>query len=759
MTSTIGADIERIGALGKVRGAKHFAADLCPAGIAFAMLVPAEVGKGRIVRIDTRVAENAPGVVLVLTHETMDRLQPPGFLFAGGTGFQSIALMQTDRVHYRGQPIAIVVADSIEAASEARFLVQVEYEVEPFSVGLDAVGSETVRQSAAMPIPDKAVGDADKAFTDTSLVSAEGTFWGPAQHQNPIELITTVAEWEQDRLTIHESTQNAEGLRFGVATQLGIDPKNVRVVSPYAGGAFGQKNSLGAHTTFVAAAARRLGRPVKFVMPRDQTFHGAAFRPLSKQCVRIGATKDGRMVAAIHETTQQTSRHDLFPAMGDDVTARFYNIANFRSSVDLVRMDVQTPGFMRGPWEHIAAFAFEAVVDDLAYKLGLDPVQFRITNDASSDPVTGKPFSSRHLVECLKRGAELFGWSKRTPKPGSMRAENGDLLGWGVAMGCYPGSVVPVDAKVSVSSDGAVDVSAGGHEMGQGLRTALSLLVAERLGVDPAEVRLTLGDTAAPPQHVTAGAWGTASACSAVVEACNDVREQLFALAVQKAGVGATGLKVSDLNIAAPLTIVGPNALRLSVVELLRNAGRTEVKTEAKHVAAGQTMQAFDRAKNGVLAIAGPAFPDYVAFSFVAHFVEVRIDPHTFEVRVPRVVSVVDCGKVMSMRTARSQVFGGQVWGIGASLREASDIDPRFGGFLNANFAAYHIPANADIGDCAVDFINQADTVFNEAGAKGLGEVCMVGVAGAVANAIFHATGRRFRKLPIMLDDFHADTA
>jgi xanthine dehydrogenase YagR molybdenum-binding subunit len=757
--TTIGADIERIGALGKVRGAKHFAADLSPAGIAFAMLVPAEVGKGRIVRIDTRAAENAPGVVLVLTHETMDRLQPPGFIFAGGTGFQSIALMQTDRIHYRGQPIALVVADSIEAASAARYLVQVQYEVEPFSVELDAAGSETVRQSAAMPIPDKAVGDADKAFTDASLVSAEGIFWGPAQHQNPLELIATVAEWEQDRLTIHESTQNAEGLRFGVATQLGIDPKNVRVVSPYAGGAFGQKNSLGAHTTLVAAAARRLGRPVKFVMPRDQTFHGAAFRPLSKQLVRIGATKDGRMVAAIHETTQQTSRHDLFPAMGDDVTARFYNIANFRSSVDLVRMDVQTPGFMRGPWERIAAFAFEGVVDDLAYKLGLDPVQFRIMNDASSDPVTGKPFSSRHVVECLKRGAELFGWSKRAPEPGSMRAENGDLLGWGVAMGCYPGSVVPVDAKVSVSSDGAVDVSAGGHEMGQGLRTVLSLLVAERLGVEPADVRLTLGDTAAPPQHVTAGSWGTASACSAVAEACNGVREQLFALAVQTAKVGSTNVKVSDLNITAPLTIVGPNALRLSIVELLRDAGNTDMKAEAKHVAAGQTTQAFDRAQNGVLAIAGPVFPDYVAFSFVAHFVEVRIDPHTFGVRVPRVVSVVDCGKVMSVRTARSQVLGGQVWGVGASLREASDIDPRFGGFLNANFAAYHIAANADIGDYAVDFIDQADTVFNEAGAKGLGEVSMVGVAGAVANAIFHATGRRFRKLPIALDDFHAGTA
>lgn len=400
-------------------------------------------------------------------------------------------------------------------------------------------------------------------------------------------------------------------------------------------------------------------------------------------------------------------------------------------------MDTQTTGFMRAPWEHVAAFAFESAVDELAYALNRDPVEMRLANDASKDPVTGKPFSSRHVAECLMRGSALFGWSKRKPAPGSMRSENGDLLGWGVAIGCYASCMVPGEAHVRVHADGTADVSVGGHEMGQGLRSAVTLIVADRLGLDPENVRLTVGDTSAPPQHLTAGSWGTASACSTVHDACTALLEKLFALA------GPGHAAVDERPSAS------------TIADILFSLGQDSIEAKARRVAPGQTAEAFDRAAHGLVAFAGPEFPDFVCFSFIAHFIEVAVHPQTYQVRVPRAVSVVDCGKVVSARTARSQVLGGLVWGIGASLREVSEVDPRFGGFLNADIAEYHIPVNADIGDYTVEFIDKPDFTFNPVGAKGLGEVSMVGVAPAIANAIYHATGRRLRTLPIRLDDFH----
>jgi xanthine dehydrogenase YagR molybdenum-binding subunit len=741
MTTTIGSDLERVGAREKVTGGTRFAADDARAGLAYAMFVTASIGKGRITRIDTQAAKGTAGVLLVLTHESMDRLQSPGFIFAfTGCGFQSFVPMQDDRVSYRGQPIALVVAESLESASEAAALVKAEYEEEPFSVTLDAPGAEDVLQSEAIPIPafgDKVIGDADAALAGAEVV-VEAEYLGAPQHQNPMELLATVAEWQDGTLIVHDTTQNAEALRFGLSRELGLDPANVRVESHYAGGAFGQKTGLCACTTFAAIAARRLGRPVKIFLPREQTFYDAPFRPATRQRVKLGADRSGRMIAAVHETWQQTSRHDLFATFASEMTSRLYDLRNFRGINHLVRTDVQTPGFMRAPWENFAAFAFESTVDELAYALNRDPVELRLANDGQVDSATGKRFSSRHVSECLTRGAALFGWSKRDPRPGEMRATNGDLLGWGVAIGAYPGFVVPEEARVRVDTDGSVDVSVGGHEMGQGLRTAVTLTVAERLGVDPAKVRLTVGDTIAPPQHNTAGSWGTASACWAVHDACTALLEKLFAMA--EPGHAA----VDERPSASTIT------------DILNSVGQGFVEASARRVAPGQDAQAFDRASHGLIAFAGPEFPDFVAYSFSAHFIEVAVHPETYQVRVPRAVSVVDCGKVVSPRTARSQVLGGLVWGIGASLREASEVDPRFGGFLNSNIAEYHIPVNADIGDYTVEFIDAPDFTFNPVGAKGLGEVSMVGVAGAIANAAYHATGRRLRRLPIRLEDFHA---
>jgi xanthine dehydrogenase YagR molybdenum-binding subunit len=415
------------------------------------------------------------------------------------------------------------------------------------------------------------------------------------------------------------------------------------------------------------------------------------------------------------------------PAEFAAVSSRLHGIENFRGDERLVRTDVQTPGYMRAPFEHGACFAMESCVDELAYALGKDPVALRLANDTKVDPITKLPLSSRHLSACLERGAERFGWSKRTMAPQSMRAGDGTLIGWGVAAGAYPGLIVPTVARLKVTDDGGVRLSIGGHEMGQGIRTALAAAVARKLAVPPEGVVVLVGDTRIAPQHVTAGSWGTASAVPTASDAAEAMLQALDQLAP-----GRSSNQTPD--------------------EILKSVGRSLLEVEVRRKAPGQPDAIYDRLAAGLPCVGGPIFADFVTFSYIAHFVEVRVEPGTRRIRVPRVVSVADCGRVISPRTAASQVRGGVVWGIGATLREASEVDPRYGGFLNADLAEYVLPVNADIGSIDVEFIDEPDLQFNSAGAKGVGEVSLTGVAPAIANAVFHATGRRLRDLPIRIE-------
>jgi xanthine dehydrogenase YagR molybdenum-binding subunit len=359
--------------------------------------------------------------------------------------------------------------------------------------------------------------------------------------------------------------------------------------------------------------------------------------------------------------------------------------------------------------------------------LGQDPIALRLANDTTIDPITKLPLSSRHVAACLQRGAERFGWAERTMEPQSMRADDGSAIGWGVALGAYPGLITPAIARLTVADDGGVVIAVGGHEMGQGIRSALAAAVSRKLGVLAETVSAIIGDTRAAPQHLTAGSWGTAS--------------------VIPAADAAADAMIQALSELAPDGVAGRTP-----AEVLKAAGRPSLEVEVRTKAPGQPDAIFDRLRAGLPSIGGPVFADHVTFSYIAHFVEVRIEPGTRRVRVPRVVSVADCGRVMSPRTASSQVRGGVVWGIGATLREASEVDLRYGGFLNADLAEYALPVNADIGSIDVDFIDEPDSVFNSAGVKGLGEVAMCGVGGAIANAVFHATGRRLRDLPIRIE-------
>ncbi len=722
-------NIARVEASDKVRGTAIYAADNVRPGMVHAALTVATIGRGRITGLDTAAARSLPGVLLVLTHEDLGELVSPGFLLAGGYAFQSLQVMTSPAIAYRGQPIALVAAETLEIATEAAALVRATYEAEPVQVILGGPSMDAVAQ-ADSPLPkpmfaDRRAGDADGAYADAE-VRVEATYSSPPQHQNPMELLSTVAEWHGDRLIVHEGSQNVGAARAGLARCLKVDPTQVDVISPHLGGGFGQKNSLQMQTTLAAVAARRLGRPVKLVVPRSQGFHDSSFRPASRHHVRLGATREGLFTAAIYETESQTSRHDLYGTQYAEVAANLHGFANFRSREVLVRMDAQTPGYMRGPYEHAACFALECAVDELAVALGHDPVALRLANDTQLDTITKKPLSSRHVAACLRRGADLFGWARRQPAPGSMRAADGAAIGWGVAIGAYKASTAPAIARLEVRSDGRVSINVPGHDMGQGLRTAIAATVAVKLGVPADAVSVLIGDTRGVPQHLTAGSWGTATAIPAAAEAADAMLGELRQMA--------------------------PSATDSSPFAMLTAAGRTSHAVEVQRRAPGQPDAIFQRLSAGLPAAAGPVYPDFTSFSYAAHFVEVRVDQATRRVRVPRAVSVVDCGRVVSPRTARSQVQGGVVWGIGAALREASEPDARYGGFINADFAEYVVPVNADIGAINVEFIDKPDPLLNAVGVKGLGEIAMVGVAPAIANAVFHATGRRIRDLPIRIE-------
>jgi xanthine dehydrogenase YagR molybdenum-binding subunit len=752
MSVALGDNVERADGHHKVMGHPIYGADRAPKGVVHAVPLTASIGKGRIVSIDTTAAEQLPGILLVLTYTNMDRLKPIMFSFAGGQAIQSLQPMQSAEIAYWGQAVALVVGETLEAATEGASLVKISYEAIPIAVRLNEEGREDVRQAETAPyFQDFIRGNADGLLQagDTLL---DQTYTTPAQHQNPMELLSTVAVWSGEKLTVYEGTQAAQAMQQGLALQLDILPGNVRVISPYTGGGFGQRGSISPHTVFAAVAARRTRRPVKLTVPRSQIFHATSFRPATEHRFRIAAKNNGEVVAAIHEVRAQTSRFDLMPFTGEETTSRMYAWPAFKGTTTLVKLDTQTPGFMRAPMEMSSMFALESAMDELAERLELDPVAFRLMNDASKDPITGKPFSSRRLKECLQRGAERFGWSRRTSAPRSMRAEDGSLLGWGVGAGAYPGYISPALANVRIHANGSAAVSVGGHEMGQGIRTAVAIVVAEQLGIDLLKVDVTIGDTAFPPQHTTAGSWGAATATVPARLAAISAKRQLINLAVGREGGTFSGAEISEFTLRDGY-VVHRDGREEKISDILKLAGKNHIDGIAEGTRPGMKPDALQTAALGKIAITGPEFPHHVTFSFIAHFVEVRVDPLTPRPRVTRMVSVVDCGRVISRRTALSQVHGGLVWGIGAALSEASEVDSRFGGFVNNNIAEYQVAVNADVRQCEVEFIDEQDGSFNDIGAKGLGEVACVGAAGAIANAVYHATGIRVRRLPIRVED------
>jgi len=609
------------------------------------------------------------------------------------TSDRELAVLQSDEVAYRGQYVAAVVAETFEVARHAASLVRVSYDEEPQDAELrwdrdDLYAPEVV--NPAFPT-DTEEGDFDGAFA-SSAITLDETYTTPTEHNNPMEPHTTVAIWEGGDLTLYDSTQGVHAVRKTVAGVFGLDRERVRVVAPFVGGGFGSKGLPHANTILAALAAQMVeGIPIKFALTRQQMFTGVGYRTPTIQRVRLGADEDGHLTATAHDVVEQTARIKEFAEQTAVATRTMYATQTRRTTHRLAALDVPVPSWMRAPGEAPGMFALESAMDELAAKCGLDPIEFRIRNEPELDAETGLPYSSRNLVACLREGARRFGWEGRDPSPRT-RQEGRWLVGTGVAASTYPVFRMPGSrARIRYEEDGRYAVEIGAMDIGTGTWTALAQISADALGVPIEAINLRIGDTNLPSASVQGGSSGINTWGSTIFEAARVFRE--------------------------------------------------------RH---GQNPSAGDEAEGKLPD--NPEMENYAMHAFGAHFVEARVDEDTGEVRVPRMTSVFAAGNIINPKTARSQFLGGMTMGLSMALHEESMMDPRFGHIVNHDFAEYHIPTNADVGEMDISWIEEDDPLVNPMGAKGIGEIGIVGSAAAVANAVHHATGIRVRELPITPD-------
>ncbi|TMD44149.1 MAG: xanthine dehydrogenase family protein molybdopterin-binding subunit, partial [Chloroflexi bacterium] len=637
-----------------------------------------------------------PGVIAMLSHENAPRIAP--------LDDQDLAVFQSDAVAYRGQFVAAVVAETLETARQAASMVAVRYEDQPHDVELRADRSdlykpEYVPQKAApFYAADSAQGDVEAALA-AAPVSLDHTYTTPTEHHNPLEPHTTLAIWSDDgngeSVTVYDTCQGVDIRLNDIATAFGLSPERVRVIAPYVGGGFGSRGFTHPYAILAVMAARVAGRPAKLAQTRQQMFGPVGYRSPTIQRVRLGAGGDGQLTAIAHEVVAQTNALYEMTEPAAVATRTMYAAPNRRTTHRLARLDLPANSWMRAPGESPGMFALESAMDELAVACGLDPIELRVRNEPAVDPETGRPFSSRGLVACLREGAQRFGWAKRDLQPRTHRAGRW-LVGTGVAASTYPAVQLPASAHVAVDAAGRYRVRIAAEDVGQGAWTVLTQIAADALEVPVEQVQLDIGDSALPQAFPAWGSTGTASWGWAIVDGAQKLRTRLrdeFGGVVPAAGLEADG------------------------------------------------------AFNG-----NPEAQQFSMHAFGAQFAEVRVNEDTGEVRVPRLLGVFAAGHIVNPKTARSQFLGGMTWGLSMALHEESVLDPRFGDYVNHDFAEYHIATNADVGEIDVSWIEEDDPHVNPMGVKGIGELGIVGTAAAIANAVYHATGTRVRDLPITLD-------
>jgi len=705
--SEVGKPHDRVDGRLKVTGGAVYAVETPVANVAHAVIVTSGAARGTIQEVDVRAAKAAPGVLAVLTHENAAKL--PDANKKGGPIDKTLQLLQDAAILYPDQPIAVVVADTLERAQHAADLVRASFDTKGVALTLDSSGGENYAPKKAGPR-----GETDSTRGDVAAGMAaakfkvEQTYTTPVENHNPMELHGTIAAWQgNDHLTVYDATQGIFGVRQRLATIFGLAKENVRVIDKFVGGGFGCKGSAWSHVPLAAMAAKAVNRPVKLVVTRPQMFSLVGHRPVTSQLVRLGCDDKGKLTAIEHKTTSETCRFDEFVEPCGMQTRHLYSCPNVATTHRVVKLDISTPTFTRAPGEATGTYALESAMDELAYAANIDPLELRLRNYAETDEQEKKPFSSKELRKAYQQGAATFGWARRKMAPRSMR--DGTLLvGWGLATATYPTHVAPSSALAKVKADGTIQVLAGTQDIGTGTYTIMTQIAADELGVPFDAVKFDLGDTAYPETPVSGGSMTAASTGSAVKLACAKLRTLLDAL--RKANPGVTDL-----------------------ADLVRKSGQPELVAEHK------TELSKDHDK-------------YSMHAHGAVFAEVKVDEELGIIRVSRVVAAYAAGKILNAKTARSQLMGGVVWSLGMALEEETVRDPRTGRVITRDLADYHVPVHADVPDIEIITVDENDPYVNELGAKGIGEIGNTGASAAIANAVFHATGKRIRDLPIRLD-------
>jgi xanthine dehydrogenase YagR molybdenum-binding subunit len=732
-TSIIGKPQDRIDGKLKVTGQAMYAGDHQAENLAFGYLLTSTIARGSIEAMDTGAAERSSGVEAVYTPFNPLKLYHGLEQSEGAMSGEILPPLQDQKILNYGQIIGLVVADSFEQARDAAALVKTRYDaqdpVASWEKGIqhqftpDTVGEE----KATIKILAAGVQSIDDALR-ASPVLMDATYTEPIYHHNPMEPHATTAVWQGDRLTIYDATQGVIAHRLNVAAVLGIDVDMVRVICPFVGGAFGCKGSMWMFSPLTAAAARALNRPVKTILTREQMFTLVGHRPALIQHLTLGANQDGTLRAVKHDVQSTVSFSKFFVEAAAHRTSRLlYKSPNIEVNHTLVPWDVGGPTFMRAPGCAPGMFALECAMDELAVKSGIDPVELRIKNDSDLYPGRNVPWSSRHLVECFQLGAEKFGWSKRISDPGTVR-EGDWLIGMGTASALYPAHRNKASAKVRLQADGTAQVSSATQDLGTGTWTVLAIVGADSLELPIEKIRTELGDSALPPAPTSGGSTSVSSVTPAIQKAAESAKKKLIQLAIKDKKSPFAGMKIEDVVYRDGQLVGGGKSVDFGSV--LSATGRGSV--EATEMAA-----------------AGEEEEKYAFHSFGAQFCQLKVNRWTGEIRIQRITSVMDIGTVINMKTARSQILGGVVFGIGMALLEGSILEEKTGRYANANFAEYLVATNADIPEVDIHFVIKPDTIFNPLGARGIGEIGITGMPSAIANAVYNATGRRIREFPI----------
>jgi xanthine dehydrogenase YagR molybdenum-binding subunit len=738
-TNILGPARNRVDGRAKVTGAATYSVEFAVPDCAYGWTIESNIAKGKILSIDKSAAEKAPGVIAIISHlnapkpkETKpkkDRTQSHGIRNETRLPFAD------DVVYYAGQYVALVVAKTIEQARYAASLVRVYYAPEKPLLTIQPGASNGKKPKENFGEVQFKKGDVDRTFTDASLTKIEQTYATPTETHNPIEMSGTIAAWEGDKLTLYDATQFVKGVQNILANAWNLPVENVRVICPFVGGAFGCKGAVWPHVLAAAMASKAAGVPVKLHVTRRNMFVGAGHRPQTIQKLGLAATRDGKLQAMRHQSHTQTSPvGEYVESCGTRSTGSMYQSPSISIEEIVYPINIATPTFMRAPGECPGTYALECAMDELAYALNMDPVALRLANYADNHPVKNVPFSAKHLKECYQTGAEKFGWAKRNPEPRSMRDGN-LLVGWGMATKTYPAHKMNAAAKVILRADGSATVQCATHDLGTGAYTAFTQISSEQLGVPFEKIKFELGSSDYPFGPVAGGSNSTGTVGTALHEVAGMMHQALAQLAVKDSKSPLYRQKADDIAMAAPGRIGLKNDTKKSdaYVDILKRAGKDSVEVESK---------LHEPEENKKLAFQ----------SWGADFVEVKIDPLLPRVQVTRVVSAINCGRVVTFKPARNQIIGGINMGIGMALMEATEYDPETGMPATRNLADYHVVTNADAPMIDVTFVGEPDFAFNPIGCRGIGEIGITGAAAAVANAVYHATGQRVRDLPITLD-------